>query len=392
MWTVQEVIASRSCRIYWGQSSTLTLNTLDDLIGILQLAGGRTIDDGKLEKALEMHMLVLDRRLKSFDSRLTRFDLLTALVDKQASLPQDKIFALRAIFPRTFGQIPVDYNRDITKIHIEAAISIIKTTRSLDILRYACHSGKRLGCPSWVPEWTSDDPSKGTLASKATNLCQPLITFPDDVSRIRLMGMVVGILSNEISDPFHVELSELEKSIEENKYVRILQDAMKSLHSWIINCSAQGSHGDYLTQLAVLLAQLSRQPQKQTRAWLSSLPGEGEAGDSGIEHQFGRYREKSPGRVLARFFAYLLAGRSICVTTDGRLACAFNGRPGDTIVLLCGANIPYLIRRSSPDPNGYKLVSSVVAYSMMQGELWPWNWELDILDSDRTLLQEFELE
>jgi len=213
-----------------------------------------------------MHTMALNRRFKAYDYRLSRDGLLIALVDKQASLPQDKIFALRTVFPQTFGQIPVDYDRDITEIHTEASIAIIRITQRLDILRYACHGGKRPGCPSWVPDWTSHDPSKGILASRATKFCNPLVTFPKDVSRIRLKGMVVGILSDEISDTFHVETLELENLVEENRYIRIVKDALNSPHSWIGTCSAVGSHGDYFTQLAILLAEISRRPQKQTHA------------------------------------------------------------------------------------------------------------------------------
>jgi len=62
-------------------------------------------------------------------------------------------------------------------------------------------------------------------------------------------------------------------------------------------------------------------------------------------------------------------GMSLCRTVEGRLGqVRTEGRKGDVICVLLGAEVPYLLRRSERDPGLWELVGNAYVDEVMQGE------------------------
>jgi hypothetical protein len=72
-----------------------------------------------------------------------------------ATEPHDYIYGVRLLYKEFLGGITVDYNRDVSAIFAEAASSILNHG-GWRLLSLARHENKRIGCPSWSPDWSSN--------------------------------------------------------------------------------------------------------------------------------------------------------------------------------------------------------------------------------------------
>jgi hypothetical protein len=95
-----------------------------------------------------------DSRLHS-GSRSDEGDyLLRRLCSKKATNGVDKIFAVRAFFPETFGMLMPDYSQTTVKVFTGAARSLLEAHHNVRFMRFASHSGSDNELPTWVPAWT----------------------------------------------------------------------------------------------------------------------------------------------------------------------------------------------------------------------------------------------
>lgn len=95
-------------------------------------------------------------RSRSLDTDQENFEqTLKHLIGKKAKIPLDVIFAYRALFPESIGQIRVSYKRDLIDVLREVTVQILPYIRKLgDLLDVVSHCPGIPGAPSWTLNFT----------------------------------------------------------------------------------------------------------------------------------------------------------------------------------------------------------------------------------------------
>lgn len=82
-------------------------------------------------------------------------NLLDTAKSKGCSDPRDKIFGLLGITPAYLrAGVTVDYRRSPEHVYKEAFLAHLHATLRLDLLKHCNISTRRIGGPSWVPDWS----------------------------------------------------------------------------------------------------------------------------------------------------------------------------------------------------------------------------------------------
>jgi hypothetical protein len=90
-------------------------------------------------------------RPKSFAADRINQETLRHLMGKKAKIPLDVIFACRALFPESIGQVKVDYQRDLIDVLREVTVRIIPCLKKLgDLLEVVSHCPSVPEAPSWT--------------------------------------------------------------------------------------------------------------------------------------------------------------------------------------------------------------------------------------------------
>ncbi|PNP58144.1 hypothetical protein THARTR1_02302 [Trichoderma harzianum] len=95
-----------------------------------------------------------DVRLHSGSKNDEEIYLLRRLCTKKATDIVDKIYAVRALFPDTFGTLTPNYSQTAVKTYTDAARSLLEAHRNVRFMRFASHNSRDDGMPTWVPAWT----------------------------------------------------------------------------------------------------------------------------------------------------------------------------------------------------------------------------------------------
>jgi hypothetical protein len=78
-------------------------------------------------------------------------ETLRHLIGKKAKVPLDIIFACRALFPESIGQIKANYQRDLIGVLREVTVRIIPHFKKLgNLLEIVSHCSGIPGAPSWT--------------------------------------------------------------------------------------------------------------------------------------------------------------------------------------------------------------------------------------------------
>jgi hypothetical protein len=148
IWTVQEMMANASCKLYCGGLPSIPVQKLE-----------HAPPDYKRQVASHLHCPSEPRQKVS--------SLIETLVRNSASNPHDYIYGLRSVHPDLLAKIPIDYNRNVIDVYAEAARNMILAV-GLEILFLTRHENKQHGCPSWLSDWSSRSPNLGTLVTSST--------------------------------------------------------------------------------------------------------------------------------------------------------------------------------------------------------------------------------
>jgi hypothetical protein len=203
IWVVQEVATSADRLVVCGR---LTVSWLD-----LSLAIGYA---SRIGIALALSLPSTYNFWSMCSSLLdtaTHFDrdLLQLLLRHRsfsATDPRDKVYALLGLSTSTSRrgkhvQIQPDYDPKISveEVFITTAQRIITTSRNLDIFSVprATASSRLKGLPSWVPDWTIDEPTSSLLLPERerVNRCYFFATLLESEAELRLKpdGPLAGL-------------------------------------------------------------------------------------------------------------------------------------------------------------------------------------------------------
>lgn len=170
MWTLQEQILSRRCRVYHGrQSISISAFQSDQLqVTIKILTKGDDHYNHHLRDTVHgfrrLHdassPLGRDRNILQQLLEIIAGSLLEALFLLEAKHPIDKIYGLYGILTG-YCNLPIsapDYNKTAWDVFENTAWTWIRTRGDLSILKLAARPGSDLTLPSWVPAWHQPHP------------------------------------------------------------------------------------------------------------------------------------------------------------------------------------------------------------------------------------------
>jgi hypothetical protein len=230
VWTVQEVALSENCWIYLGQLNPMKM--LDFTVMLWEVEGymnkrseettqpdleylypmsfkrGSPSTATSLHRTLRPGSLATDQ--KDFGETLRH------LIGKKAKFPLDIIFACRALFPESIGQIKVNYQRDLIGVLREVTVRIIPHFKKLgDLLEVVSHCPGIPGAPSWTLDITGGERvwnathyfgvwnatrSFGASSTTTTN-CSMTHRISSDMGTIHVQGIIVDRVA-VVSDEF----------------------------------------------------------------------------------------------------------------------------------------------------------------------------------------------
>jgi hypothetical protein len=389
MWTTQEVVLSKKCSVCYGES-TMPWPDFARATLIVSSASRRSVPSdgfwtfwtlwGQNKRAVDT----------SVASSLVSMTLILAL-DRVATDPRDKIFALYSIFGNYNIDFPIpDYSKSAADVFAEAAVSVIKCARSLLILSMVNSNDRLPGLPSWVPDWR--DPTFGLPIippQDFTHFKTREPQFSEGGRLLQVFGKVFGRISSRSDsyreypiftnlDPGSVAARVASEGLQR---VNVLQDwtrAALSLQSYPTGEDittayyATVSHG--FSKLGDDSKDLFGTSPNKTAdvafyAWCKVLlteeqmfPHRTPVSDLSVPGYSATYSQNPAYQTLSNLYACqelgvantwdmhnwmlrLAENRALFTTDNGYMGVAFHAiRKGDLVVLLSHAGLPMVIR------------------------------------------------
>ncbi|KAH0493471.1 hypothetical protein TgHK011_000139 [Trichoderma gracile] len=213
--------------------------------------------DTLFSEVCELHMRRHDSRLHSGSRRDEGDYLLRRLCIKEAREEVDKVFAVGAFFPETFGTLRPDYSLTAVKVYTAAARSLLEAHRNVRFMRFASHSVRKDGMSTWVPTWTPIHTHNWIWGTGPTErrLYQPALVAKDvDESVLRIRALRVDRLTATISD-FIPKLFPVGKERDDYKFkdLSTAHAACAVFKAWVEKLDAMGNGAAYLDRLGWLV-------------------------------------------------------------------------------------------------------------------------------------------
>jgi hypothetical protein len=230
VWTVQEVALNKNCWIYLGQLKPMKMldftAMLSEVEGYMNKRSEETTQPDleylypvSFKRSSPSTATNVHRTLRSESLAMDQRDLgetVRHLISKKAKVPLDIIFACRALFPESIGQIKVDYERDLIGILREVTVRIIPQFKKLgDLLEVVSHYLGIPGAPSSVLNITGGERvwnathffgvwnatrSIGASSTTTTN-CSMTYRISSDMETLHVIGIIVDRVT-AVSDEF----------------------------------------------------------------------------------------------------------------------------------------------------------------------------------------------
>lgn len=404
-WVVQEVAVARRTTVVFGKQSL----PWGVFVGLCSLAERRKMES---VPALKMVSLVKIIRDGGLDNRPLMSALLSGTRLLNASDPRDKVFAMLGICDRAeeFTQFP-DYEMSVAAVYSAVTRSIIEQSQSLEILAHVSRISEMdsQDLPSWVPDWrvTPALPILGrshrfTDMATTTNTARPfastLQTCPvlgcqTDSSRIVLQGFAVGHITCLNKDLWLDRLAPYRKQREAFgtalkdflvSHTNLFQQVENPVWSWNDDsfppktdstCRFSIGHRVFMAYLKTILAGgcfADNQYIENTKSLVWKAvdrfwPPYSASGMVIIEDNF-EYQHQRERHLMMTHARHTRQNR-VLFTTDryGLGICPKWAQVGDTICLLTGGKVPYVLRADSEGT--YQLVGECYLLEAMQGEL-----------------------
>ncbi|KAI0876050.1 heterokaryon incompatibility protein-domain-containing protein [Hypoxylon argillaceum] len=346
-----------------------------------------------------------------------------------SSLPQDKVYGLYPVLKTLgFDLKRVEYGNTISQIYGDAAKAFIKREPcSLSIL---CLSIRPFGydeLPTWVPNWATGHPHflghegvdftghylfrPGVFHASGNSIAAMPRPYPQH--ELHVKGVIIGRVSRRIVSPSTAEASNpAQSSTRIVDFIRVCRNFMLGLDQ----ANLQSIYKDACSVRRELIFAFAPEIATGPRLWQDSrldswfdilrypncgdLPTSDMETVAALEHSDvtgeHRYleiiervldqnrlkasREHLPVSIFSRLnmaslfyhkWCLRLSNWSFLFIDTGHIGRAyFNSREGDSVALLAGSEVPFLLRVAD-EQDRYQVVAPAYICGMMQGQLWP---------------------
>ena len=325
---------------------------------------------------------------KSKDAAWTMLGLLRLTRGFQATDVRDKVFAIIGLVvdPGSVG-IAVDYGQTAEEVFTRVAAYELETLQNLELLANA-GTAQNLKVPSWVADWSYRDvggviagvgnSAKMSAAADST----PVLSISPNRKILTIRGAIIDSIMqiNETNIPGTFDFSS------EAKMRESVAKGKAALSSCVVLAEAAAKFPAGHTREESLWRTLccnltsgvpvERPPDEWTVGWRMTLrqyelaTTEGEIDVVNLTSVF--ERDFSPGdaahfSALAGSITAYSRGRTLCVTTEGRLGYVpLKSSVGDRICILLGSKVPFVVREASHQR--FKLIGECYIHGIMDGE------------------------
>lgn len=367
-WTVQEASVNFNSRVICGSSKPVPI--ISFLMGHV-IVGAFYVFFG-LERIPLRYRLYLPTYNFYTGAEVLVHNMLGSLCKTKATLPVDKIFAIRALYPGSLGTITVDYSRPVEDVFTETARLALKANKNVEFLRYACTGNRTDGFPTWVPAWDTPSVVPEQLSSFAPAMISPHPIVDQDTGPevLKLKVLRIDKVTENISGLFPIR-PPLQRPWAPSKTDSTNADeAFDVFKAWTMAPpDPTVDRRPKLRQFASLMADMCDLKADDIFNWFPMI---WQFPDYGTGQQYGYViapPECHEARKFARHFLQLTSSRALFVTESGRVGMStMVVCEGDEVVLLSGEQIPYLVRKCSGEPGKYTLVCPCWMSGAVKGE------------------------
>jgi hypothetical protein len=277
--------------------------------------------------------------------------------------PKDKIFAFQGLLSLLGIHFPApDYSKPVVQVYVEAAATSISHDKSLMILSVLTGESLIHGLPSWVPDWSDNNPITEIASwsdSSATGHNRPKFRISPNLMNITLRGKIIGNVESKSElaypDPCHLaycdagarqlELKALQEWLnkfgDDRKMIKFFREFPRN--AWIgTQDPAYLDHGVIPKQWVSSIQSIKGSTiHGYLSDHISSIPD---------QVQINKVTYKNIRTNIIRFhdlMRTLLDRKRMFCTEDGKLGLGCRAlQEGDQIALFSGCRLPMVIRKT----------------------------------------------
>jgi hypothetical protein len=302
----------------------------------------------------------------------------------EATRPEDKIHGLYGCAKALGLNWPVpDVTKSVAEVYTEATLACMNEAGSLDVLQMALGAASvEFGLPSWVPNFsqsmliytpirppTMDQLTRRNKLVSGDSHCQ--WSTVQGGRRLKVLGRRLDQVA-AVSEPWRADSQTTLYGDVSTNSGQIFSSLLDSIRSWLV-VVLQRNHetgrrtnapdnivaSQDLARLLINGRPTLTGPAAQVLEDLIKL-----IDWSTITTEFLRGFEE---RVFMHII-HLIWKLVFRTSTKGYLGTGnYSSRPGDLVVVLCGMEVPCLIR---PAPDGFTFVGAAFVDGILEGEFW----------------------
>jgi len=405
-WIIQEIAKARTVHILYG-GRYISWDFFSLMVHQLGIEPGNRIMAQELvilkndlfeilSGVIQIHLIWVIRETLTQGKPLSLEEALSYTYQCMATDARDKVFALGNLVLLTDMEEQTDiqpnYSLAVQQVYIRTARYILSRQANIILLHGGIGQKRNVSdLPSWVPDWTAQQPQiyeTGVPAGRGYNPCGPgplnlpLLTLSPNLLEISIQAI-------PLSQILHVSsvacpTSARGQQIDAKSFKSFYQAARLMVFS---HCprkytltNQNRAEAFWRTLIGDRHQRPDHQPNDSTRFRWPAQP----------EYEqlfqvwrncalFGlKDRQLSDDQVKTASFAFGRAldtacgdGRKFAVTQDGMMALVPSlTEVGDVVVLVAGFAKPVLLRRGEMEGESWKLVGDCYVHGVMGGELW----------------------
>ncbi|KAI1175704.1 heterokaryon incompatibility protein-domain-containing protein [Nemania sp. FL0916] len=425
VWTFQESASARKCHVLCGkiQPSWSTYEAAVPFLAMFAL-------DVKRMLLIILRPITSGSVFHGIRSSFLDYQLAKVIGCLNSTLPQDKVYGLYSALTRCgYDLKSVDYRLTSAEVYGDAAKAFIKMEpRNLKILRLSIRPLGYDELPTWIPNWTTGHPHYPNHFHKGVDFTghHPLDieTFrasgdsvatmprPYPHNELHVKGTIIGkvsrvIVSLSAAEPSDLVLSRTHISsfTQACRNFVLGLDTANNIPSIYMNPSetqkevvfvldpnpeSKRSNHSGKRLFCSVFFNILRYPNCGDLPGLARLENSDVTGEQRylevIERVLDEERiEASRSRLTDPVIHLLklvsdfyhryclgLANWSFLFLDTGHIGRAyFNSRENDSVALLAGSTVPFLLREVDAGQNRYQVVAPAYICGVMEGQLWP---------------------